>query len=446
MRTFAFAAALLALAGVTANVQVPDVNFITGATLINPTGPPIPNSILVITGSRITSVGQVPPQAGATGGGPAGAEVIDARGKFVMPGLADMHNHLDDGSLNFQQNSIANLGRLLAAGITTVFNPNVPEGDFTKLKAIAAADSSPFPRFFGTGPSITVEGDTLGSQSPKPKTPDEARAVVQRLKALNVDALKIVRDDLAWASTRAMPVMATDVLQAAVEEAHRQKLKVYVHAPELARAKETLRAGVDGLLHGIIDEPIDQDFIDLMKKNGALYVPTLGMFEDVADVSAFAKRQAPYWDSLGLLPPALYQSYIAGQGAQLFRTLLNNSASTKEHLPVLRANLKKVFDAGIPVVMGTDQGFFGVLLAVATPLEMELMVEAGLKPADVIQAATINAARMIGRDKEQGSIEAGKVADLLILDGNPLDDIKAVRRINRVVKGGVVYNPAQLPK
>jgi len=200
------------------------------------------------------------------------------------------------------------------------------------------------------------------------------------------------------------------------------------------------------LLHGIIDEPIDPDFIELMKKNGALYVPTLGMFEDVADVSAFAKRQAPYWDSLGLLPPALYQSYIAGQGAQLFRTLLNNSASTKEHLPVLRANLKKVFDAGIPVVMGTDQGFFGVLLAVATPLEMELMVEAGLKPADVIQAATINAARMIGREKEQGSIEVGKVADLLILDANPLDDIKAVRRINRVVKGGVVYDPARLPR
>src|SRR5678815_3755693 len=81
-----------------------------------------------------------------------------------------------------------------------------------------------------------------------------------------------------------------------------------------------------------------------------------------------------------------------------FQTLLNNSASTKQHLPVLRANLKQVFDAGIPIVMGTDTGFFGVLLGVATPLEMELMVEAGLKPADVIRAATINAARMIGRE------------------------------------------------
>jgi imidazolonepropionase-like amidohydrolase len=360
-----------------------------------------------------------------------------------------MHNHLGTGGLSLgpsPENYIGNLGRLLAVGVTTVFDPSVPENDFTKLKAAAAADSAAYPRFFGTGPSITVEGDTLGSESPKPKTPDEARAVVQKLKALGVDAIKIVRDDLTWASTQTMPLMATEVLQAIVDEAHRLQLKVYVHAPQMARAREALRAGVDGLLHGIVDEPIDQDFISLMKKNGALYVPTLGMFEDVADVSAFARRQAPYWDQLGLQPPAIYAAYISGFGVQLFKTLLNNSASTKQHLPVLRANLTRVFDAGIPVVMGSDTGFFGVLLGVATQIEMELMVEGGLTPIDAIRSATINAARMLGKEKDLGSVEAGKLADLLILDANPLDDIKAIRRINRVVKGGVVYDPARLPR
>ena len=444
MRTFFLPLAVLALAGITADadMQTPDVRVIAGATLINPTpAAPVSNAVIVITGSRITEVGTA-----ASVKPPAGAQVIDATGKFVIPGLADMHNHLEDGGINQRQNRLGNLGRLLAVGVTTVFDPSVPEDDFAKLKAAATADSAAYPRFFGTGPSITVEGDTLGSQSPKPKTPDEARAVVQKLKALGVDAIKVARDDLTWASTRAMPLMPAEVLQALVDEAHRLQLKVYVHAPQLARAREALRAGVDGLLHGIVDEPIDQDFMALLKKNGAPYVPTLGMFEDVADVSAFARRQSPYWDQLGLQPPAIYSAYISGFGVQLFQTLLNNSASTKQHLPVLRANLKQLFDAGIPIVMGTDTGFFGVLLGVATPLEMELMVEAGLKPADVIRAATINAARMIGREKEQGTIEAANVADLLILDANPLENIGAVRRIYRVVKGGVVYDPARLSR
>jgi imidazolonepropionase-like amidohydrolase len=444
VRTFFLPLAVLALAGITADadMQTPDVRVVAGATLINPTpAAPVSNAVIVITGSRITQVGTA-----ASVKPPAGAQVIDATGKFVIPGLADMHNHLEDGGINQRQNRLGNLGRLLAVGVTTVFDPSVPEDDFAKLKAAATADSAAYPRFFGTGPSITVEGDTLGSQSPKPKTPDEARAVVQKLKALGVDAIKVARDDLTWASTRAMPLMPAEVLQALVDEAHRLQLKVYVHAPQLARAREALRAGVDGLLHGIVDEPIDQDFMALLKKNGAPYVPTLGMFEDVADVSAFARRQSPYWDQLGLQPPAIYSAYISGFGVQLFQTLLNNSASTKQHLPVLRANLKQVFDAGIPIVMGTDTGFFGVLLGVATPLEMELMVEAGLKPADVIRAATINAARMIGREKEQGTIEAANVADLLILDANPLENIGAVRRIYRVVKGGVVYDPARLSR
>jgi imidazolonepropionase-like amidohydrolase len=442
VRAFFLPIALLALAGITADMQTPDIRVITGATLINPTpAAPVSNAVIVITGSRITQVGTA-----ASVKPPAGAQVIDATGKFVIPGLADMHNHLEDGGINQRQNRLGNLGRLLAVGVTTVFDPSVPEDDFAKLKAAATADSAAYPRFYGTGPSITVEGDTLGSQSPKPKTPDEARAVVQKLKALGVDAIKVARDDLTWASTRAMPLMPAEVLQALVDEAHRLQLKVYVHAPQLARAREALRAGVDGLLHGIVDEPIDQDFMALLKKNGAPYVPTLGMFEDVADVSAFARRQSPYWDQLGLQPPAIYSAYISGFGVQLFQTLLNNSASTKQHLPVLRANLKQVFDAGIPIVMGTDTGFFGVLLGVATPLEMELMVEAGLKPADVIRAATINAARMIGREKEQGTIEAANVADLLILDANPLENIGAVRRIYRVVKGGVVYDPARLSR
>ena len=442
MRHLFLAAALVVGAAAGAGVQTPDVKVITGATLINPAAAaPVADAVIVITGARITHVGPA-----ASVKAPAAAEVIDARGKFVIPGLADMHNHLDDGGTTRAQNRVANLGRVLAAGVTTVFNPSVPEGDFAKLKAAAAGDTSPYARFFGTGPGLTADGDQLGALSPKPKTAAEAQAVVQKLKALNVDAIKVMRDDLAWSSTRRMEPMPIDVLQAAVDEAHRQGLKVYAHAPQLLRAKEALRAGVDGLLHGIIDEAIDQDFIGVMKKNGASYVPTLMMFEDVADVAAAARRQGSHWDQLGLQPAGVHQFFASPQGVQIFQTLLNNTALAKERLPVLRANLKRVFDAGVPVVMGSDTGFFGVILGAASHVEMELMVEAGLTPAQTIAAATINAARMIGREKEQGSVEAGKLADLLILDANPRDDIRSIRRIHRVVKGGLVYEPARLPK
>ncbi|HET9192292.1 MAG TPA: amidohydrolase family protein [Vicinamibacterales bacterium] len=452
MRAFFVAAALLAVAGAPAGVQAPDNRgadlvrsaVITGATLIDPTAAPVADAVIVIGGSRITQVGTA-----ASVKPPAGADVIDARGKFVIPGLADMHNHLGAGGMSLgpqRENYVGNLGRLLAVGVTTVFDPGVGESDFASLKSAAAADAAPYARFFGTGPAITIPGGSLGEQGPAPTTVEDARAVVQKLKAANVDAIKIHRDDLAWASKRTMQPMALDVLQALVDETHRLGLRAYVHAPQLLRAKEALRAGVDGLMHGIVDEPIDQEFIALMQKNRAVYVPTLGMFEDVADVGAFGKRQAPYWDQLGLQPPGIYQFLTSPQGVQIFQSFLSNTAFTKEHLPILRGNLQRTFAAGIPIVMGSDTGFFGVLLGVATPLEMELMVEAGLTPAQAIGAATINAARMIGRDKEQGSVEAGKLADLLILDANPLDDIGAIRRLHRVVKGGVVHDPAKLPR
>lgn len=445
-----FLLSLLLLVAVLPGVlRAQDAKVITGATLINPAGAPLANAVIVINGSRIVAVGQGGPvdQIGAAAlEVPAGAEVIDARGKFVIPGLADMHNHLEDGGIGRQQNLAGNLARLLAAGVTTVFDPSVSDADFTKLKSAAAADSSSYARFFGTGPGITAEGDQLGARNPKPATVADARTVVMNLKALNVDAIKVMRDDLSWSSTRRMEPMTMEVLQAVVDEAHRQGLKVFAHAPQLARAKEALRAGVDGLLHGIIDEPVDDEFLALMKKNEAAYVPTLILFEDVADVSAAARRQAPLWDALQFQPAALYDLLTAPPNVRFFQLLFDNASSTRQRLPLLRANLKAVGGAGVPVVMGSDTGFVGVLLGAATQLEMELMVEAGLTPADVLRAATLNAARMIGKESELGSIEAGKQADLLILNANPLDDIRAMRRIHRVIKGGIVHDPAALAR
>ena len=420
------------------------VKAITGVTLIDgTTREPMPDAVVVIDGSRITQVG-----ARASVTVPAGATVIDGRGKFVIPGLADMHHHLQSGSTRPQQNLQSNLRRMLVVGVTTVFDPSVPLKEFVALKAAAADDAAPYARFFSTGPIVTVKGDFFGLMvgAPTPDNAVQAQAVVRDLKAAGVDAIKVQYDDVSWSMKQGFPTLKRDVLEAIIKEAHQQNLKVFAHAPVLKHAKDALRAGLDGLMHGIIDEPIDQEFINLMKQNRASYVATMALFNDMADVNAFARRQAPSWDRMALQPPRLYEFFAGPGGVQLFEKNFNNLAFTRQHLPVQKDNVKKVLDAGIPVVLGTDTGFQGVLIGVATQIELELLVEAGLTPSQALSAATINAARMIGREKDLGTVEGGKLADLVILDADPLQDIRNVTRIFRTMKGGVLYEPVDTAK
>ncbi len=374
--------------------------------------------------------------------------MIDGRGKFVIPGLADMHHHLQSGSTRSQQNLQSNLRRMLALGVTTVFDPSVSLKEFTALKAAAADDAAPFARFFSTGPIVTVKGDFFGLMvgAPTPDNAMQSQTVVRDLKASGVDAIKVQYDDLSWSMKQGFPTLKRDVLEAIIKEAHQQNLKVFAHAPILKHAKDALRLGLDGLMHGIIDEPIDQEFVTLMKQNRASYVATMALFNDMADVNAWAKRLAPSWDRAALQPARLYEFFASPAGAQRFNGNFNNLAFPKEHLPVQKANVKNVFDAGIPVVLGTDTAFEGVLIGVATQIELELLVEAGLTPSQALSAATINAARMIGRETDLGSIEAGKAADLVILDADPLQDTRNVTRIYRTMKGGVLYEPVDPAK
>jgi imidazolonepropionase-like amidohydrolase len=430
----------LSIAGVKA-AQDPagrGVTALTGATVIGSTGASVQDAVVVIDGARIAQVG---PRA--TTKVPPNAAVVDVRGKFIVPGLVDVHNHVRTGSLRRQQNTQMNLTALLAFGVTTVLNPASSAPVFAELKKASAAEGAPFPRVFGTGPMITAKGGALGDDDggPTPENEADARAAVAGLKAAGVDAIKVSRDDATWATTRRAPLMALDVLRAVVDEAHRQGLKVFAHAPLLDFAKDALRAGVDGLLHGIIDRPVDQELLDLLVRTRAVYVPTMALYEDVADTAAWARRQSTFDERQVLLPIAA--GFTSAVGAKQLQLILDNVAFTRDRLPLQRANAKRVFDAGIPVAMGTDTGFPGVLMGVASQVELALMAEAGLPREAVLRAATINGARMLGRD-DLGSIESGKAADLLVLDANPLDDIGNIRRINRVIRGGVVHDPAQL--
>lgn len=414
------------------------ITVLKGATVIDGTErSPITNGIIVIQGTRIAAVGpegsvQVPPAA----------TVIDATGKYIIPGLADMHNHLRDGIMTEWQNPRPNLSRLLGCGVTMTFAPSMEKDAFVWLKTkITTDDAGPYAHFWGTGPVIMATNASGADYSPR--TAAEAHKTVLELKAMNVDAIKVFNDDMSWLIESPLPMLPDDVLKATIKEAHRQNLKVYVHAPVLEHAKAALKAGADGLLHGIISAPVDGELITLMKQNNAIYVSTLSLFESAADLANWSVRLAAF-DEHHWMPPTGYAHLQSPAVLERTQGRWTNHAHTKAQLPVARQNLKTVFDVGIPVIAGTDTGLLGVVTCVSSHLELVLLTEAGLKPAEALRAATYNAARMVGREKDLGTIEPGKLADLVILDGNPLSDIKNTRTVHRVVKGGVVHEPQQL--
>ena len=404
---------------------------------------------IVIRGARIVAIDR--PNAP---GIPRDARVLDLAGKFAIPGLVDMHNHLGSGA-NIPGPPVAGasaarspqqeLKRLLALGFTTVFATAYPPvGEFVELRKAANDDSAPMSRFFGAARGSTVAGGH--SSQPRfnafmPTTTDQARADVREMKALGVDAIKVTYSDQAHTGRAPLPVMRPELMQAIIDEAHSLGLKVYVHAPTLTHAKEVLRAGADGLAHSVADAPVDDEFIGLMRKNRATYTTTLALYTSFADVSAWMRRLEAI-DHHHVVEPDVYERYKTPAGAKAYHAFFGTFPP--QNLQHARANARRISEAGIPVLAGTDTGVTGVLLGVSSQMELMLLVEAGLTPAEALRAATMNPARALGRDMDAGMLEPGKLADLVILDADPLSDIRNIVKVHRVIKGGNVYQPAPL--
>jgi imidazolonepropionase-like amidohydrolase len=421
------------------------IKAITGATLIDVSGgASIKDVVIIIEGTRVAQVGP-----SSTVKVPTGAQMIDARGKFVIPGLADMHNHLAKGQFGFGEgpsNYRANLEHLLVWGITLTFSTGIPDIQaFAELKRISADPAAPYPHFFGVGKQFGAKGGHGSKGGYAPDTPEEARAGVRENKAANVDAIKFVYSPVTYALRAGFPQLKPEVMAAIIDEAHKQNLKAIVHAPILKYAKEVLKAGADGLVHGIIDKPIDDDFIALMKKNRAIFITTHAIFEAAGDLAGYARRLEAF-DRRGIVPKDEFKRGTDPELVKPWQSRWDNYAFMRDHIPTLRANTKKAFDAGLLVVAGSDTGDSGagVMNGLAAQLELLSLVESGLTTQQALQTATINAARMIGRENELGSTEAGKLADLVILDADPLADIRNIATIHRVIKGGVVHNPTEL--
>lgn len=392
-----------------------------------------PNQTVLIRGNRIAEIGlnsriRIPGEA----------KVIDGTGKYVIPGLADMHNHLVNPS-GSDEDAVGSLAQLLRWGVTTVFSPAMAMKDYKRVKDAIRGERASLPRFYGVGFAFTAPAGHMSRfehhEVEIPANAEEARSKVRALKSASVHAVKVIFDDLQYAGRPAVPAMKPDILAAIIDEAHRNNLKVYAHASTLKHAKRFLRAGGDVLVHSIIDEPVDAEFLSLMKERAAFYISTLALYEAFHDVAGFVRRQAGF-DRRRLNPESAYASFRDPQALAQAQARFRG-ALPETNLKVTRSNLKAVSDSRIPVVTGTDTGVPGVVRGVASQLELVLCVEAGMTPAEALRAATLTAQRMLGRDKDLGEIAIGKLADLVVLNGNPLSDIYNVAEVDLVIKNGV---------
>jgi imidazolonepropionase-like amidohydrolase len=339
---------------------------------------------------------------------PPGAERVSLAGKYVIPGLINAHGHANDLDRD--------LDTYAKYGVTTVVSLG---NDANAAAAIAARDAQGRPgltraRIFTSGPVIT------------PATPEAAREQVAKLAAMKADSVKIRVDDNLGTSAK----MAPEVYRAVIDEAHRLGLRVAAHIFYLSDAKALLRAGVDMIAHSVRDAEIDDEFIQLMKGRNVPYCPTL-----TRELATFVYESTPPFFADPLFLREADPALVAQLQEPARQDAMRRSASAQAYkaaLVVAKRNLKRAADAGILIAMGTDSGAFPERFeGYFEHLEMEMMADAGLTPAQILRAATVDAARAL-QVKDIGSLAPGSWADFVVLDRNPLTDIRNTRAIASV--------------
>jgi imidazolonepropionase-like amidohydrolase len=379
----------------------------------------IDDAVVLIAGERITA-------AGSRLAIPAGAKVIDLGNKTLLPGLIDMHTHLTGNPEDMGYSAIAisvpraalsgarNARRTLQAGFTTVRNAGA-EGyaDIGLRDAINDGDV-PGPRMAASGPALGITGghcdDTM--HAPEYKSvgsgvADGVEEVIKRTRQIikyGADVIKICATGgvLSMGDDPRASQYSPEELKAIVTEAHRLGRKVLAHAHGGDGIRLAVLAGVDSIEHGSY---IDEEGIKLMKEHKTWLVPTVYLGDWLIDNAEAIK-----------LPKQMLEK-------------------AKVVLPTARINVAKAIKAGVQVAFGTDAAVYPHGL---NAREFALLVKLGMTPIQAIRSATLNASQLLGWTDKVGTIEAGKFADLIAVDGEPLKDVSTLERVQWVMKGGTV--------
>ena len=367
---------------------------------------PIENATFLVRDGQITQVGSMGDVEV-----PEGATVVDLTGQTVMPGIVDTHTHLRTDE---RDTLVEDLQRRAYYGVVGTASMGREVGDVPyQVRDEMVPNASRF-RLAGRG----ITGPEPG-RSDVPywvTTEAEARTAIQELAALNVDIVKIWVDDRNGMYEKLTP----ELYSAIIEEAHLNDLRVTAHIFELADAKGLVRAGVDAFAHGVRDRDIDDEFATLVEERPNLVlVPNLPNRGVATDMS-WVGETVPAGDLETLQAAAI------------------DRPEAQEAFGIQARNLARLNAAGMRIGLGTDGN-----TPYAAHIEMEDMVASGMLPQEVIVAATRNSADLM-RFPDLGTIEAGKSADFIVLDANPLDDITNTRRINTVYIRGTAVDRAGL--
>lgn len=417
--------------------------LIRNGLLIDGTGKaPLPDASILIEAGRITKITSGELRA------PAGALIIDAGGRTVLPGLIDMHAHLISGGFDtISEKSMSYdpveqrraLKQMLYWGVTAAYVPVQPLEAGLQLRAAVFRNVFPSPRLFISGPGFTAPGGWGGANQPAARIElshlREIRPQVNRLARANIGILKLFYDDMSSSFVRPLPKLEKELMEAVIKEAHAKKLKVMVHAYRTADHKDAIRAGADIMAHSAITEPVDDEYIGLARKSKTLYLATLSVYHDVFDENSIRELISQEFVQR-TVPQKTLRTLAAREPLDSFEKSIKQDF-IKKQLATIGANLKTLAENGIPIGVGPDTGVPGSFPGIAVHREMELMVQAGVTPAAALIAATNTGAAYLGQ-RSLGTVETGKLADLLVVKGNPLEDIRNTRNIEVVVKAGQV--------
>src|SRR5881394_12670 len=436
---------------------------LVNGTIINPDKSQIvQNATIIIDGDKIAAAGDA-----KTISTPKDARLIDCKGKFILPGYIDTHVHFFQSGDLYTRPDVVDLTkvrpyadevawikrnlpdtfeRYLRSGITSVVDVGGPFWNFEVRKTANATAKAP--RVAVAGPLISsVSREKLDLGDPpivKIDTPDQARAFVRKLAEQKPDLVKIwyiVDKDHPVESFR-------PIVRATIEESHAHKIRVAIHATELETARAAVEEGADVLVHSVTDKPVDDAFVKLLKNRNTILCPTLVVFERYGRTFSHQLNLTPEektWGNPEVIASLDVTKIPQDKLPDRIKTALAKPDEALDRIKktheVALPNLKRLEDAGVTIAAGTDAGNIGTIHGPALFREFQLMKEAGLTNMQILQSATVNAAKLFGGDTGAhiGKIDNGYFADLVILKSNPVDDIANASEIDTVIKNGVVY-------